>query len=147
MTILTTGSIVRVSIVVDRDYGERILQLAKSSHVWVVDSLDNRPMVERFWREGRLNEKADPFDWGITMFEAESEESPQMSCARILWDVEDHHGKFSQEPPWLEIEVHGAPLDNRLRGLFLELGVVSFEGRSGGFIGRRAIVLPKTEND
>jgi hypothetical protein len=58
-------------------------------------------------------------------------------CARIAGDVDEHHGEFADDPPWSEIAVYGAALDERLRAVFAELGATDFELLDDGFVCRR----------
>ena len=38
----------RVFVVLDRDYGERLLELARSGPVWIVDTPQNRAVARTF---------------------------------------------------------------------------------------------------
>lgn len=124
-----------VGIVVDRNFASGIADLARSFHVWVVESPQNVPAIEQFRRDDRSG--GDPLATGITSFKAGDEESPQAMCARIAADVDDHHGAFAHDPPWSEISVYGATLDERLRDAFASIGATSFELAQGGFVCRR----------
>jgi hypothetical protein len=59
-------------------------------------------------------------------------------CARIAGDVDEHHGEFGHDPPWREIEVFGADLNDRLQNVFEELGAITFEKTRDGFVCRRS---------
>ena len=39
----------RVFFVLDRDYGERLLELARSGPVWIVDTPQNRAVAQNLW--------------------------------------------------------------------------------------------------
>jgi hypothetical protein len=39
----------RVFVVLDRDYGERLLELARSGPVWIVDTPQNRAVAQNLW--------------------------------------------------------------------------------------------------
>ncbi len=128
----------KVGIVVDRNFGSRIPELARLFHVWVVESPRNTPVIQQFWETTeRASPEADPFEDGITSFEAEEMESAQEMCERIAEDVDNHHGEFAHDPPWSEIEVYGVSLDEHLRKVFEELGATLISPTSDGFICRR----------
>ena len=127
----------KVGLVVDRDFGDRIPELARSFHVWVVESPSNTPVISRFWETECLELGADPLGPGITSFKASEGEAAQEMCARIAGEIDEHHGELAHDPPWLEIAVYGATLDNRLREVFKELGATRFASTREGFICRR----------
>jgi hypothetical protein len=128
----------RVAIVVDRSFGERIADLARTSHVWAVESPENTPAIREVWdREAADPDPgADPLGPGVTSFAADEAESPEETCLRIADVVDEHHG--AHDPPWCEIEVFGVELSPALRELFLELGAATFERTSAGFLCRPA---------
>lgn len=133
---MTTQSY-KVGLVVDRDFGNRIPELACAFHVWVVESPSNTPIIQRFWQMERSEPDEDPLGPGITAFKASEAESAQEMCARIAGDVDEHHGDFAHDPPWSEIAVYGVTLDERLRKVFEELGTTRFAQTRDGFICRR----------
>ena len=109
----------KVGLVVDRSFGERIVELARSFHVWVVESPANVPFVRRFW-ESQL-----------------ADSGPADICARIAETVDQHHGEFAHDPPWTELEVFGVELDAALQEVFKDLGATTFEPTPEGFVCRR----------
>jgi len=127
----------RVGLVVDRGFGNRIPDLARTLHIWVVESAINTPVIQRFWATESSEPTADPLGPGITSFKASETESADDACARIAGDVDEHHGEFAHDPAWSEIAVYGAKLTNRLREVFEELGATKFERTHEGFICRR----------
>jgi hypothetical protein len=127
----------RVGLVVDRNFGDRISDVAKSFHVWAVESPINTPVIRQFWDAERGKPEEDPFGSGITSFKASEVETAEEMCTRIAGDIDEHHGEFAHDPPWSEIAVYGVTLNERLREVFAELGATEFEPTSGGFICRR----------
>jgi hypothetical protein len=119
----------RVGLVVDRSYGERLVELARSFHVWAVASPSNTPVIQRLWAEATSA--------GITSFKASEEESAEAMCARIADDIDEHHGELAHDPPWSEIAVYGVSLSERLREVFAELGATEFAPNEEGFVCRR----------
>lgn len=129
----------KVGIVVERNFGERLAALARSFHIWVIKSPVNTPFIKEYWSGEPQSPAHDPLASGITSFTPDDNESPEDACARIAGDVEDHHGEFAQDPPWSEIEVFGVKLSDRLREVFAEIGVTTFEPTPDGFICRRTL--------
>lgn len=128
----------RVGIVVDPEFGEQILPLARQLHLWVVHSVANTPAIRDFWaQEASSAVSDDALDTGVTSFETLAAESPEETCSRILETVDAHHGEWSHEPPWSEIEVFGSSLSPRLREAFEEFGAEEFLPTPSGFIARR----------
>jgi hypothetical protein len=77
----------RVGIVVDRDFGSHIVDLARSMHLWVVDSAANRPAIDAARRSGGIaptadpsGTAADPMGPGVTSFAAPDAASPEQVC-------------------------------------------------------------------
>ena len=127
----------KVGLVVDRDCGEQIAKLARSFHVWVVESPTNTPVIQRFWELEQADPDSDPLDSGITSFKASETESAQEMCARIAGDVDDHHGELAHDRAWSEIVVYGVSVDDRLRHVFEDLGATEISPTPGGFLCRR----------
>jgi hypothetical protein len=117
--------------VVDRNFGDRIVEIARSCHVWVLESASNTPVVRRLWAA------ANPLSPRITTFAARDPESAEDACARIAGDVAQHHGEYAHDPPWSEIVVYGVSLDERLREVFGDLGATQFALTQEGFVCRR----------
>ena len=127
----------KVGIVVDQNFGERIAELARDFHVWVVDSPTNTPVIRRFYELDQSAPEADPLDYGITGFEASETETAQEMCAEIAETVDIHHcGGFGDEPGWSEIVVYGVSLDERLRQVFEDIGATEISPTAEGFICR-----------
>lgn len=118
----------KVGIVVDPGFGDRVAELARVFHVWVVESRENTPIIQSVWKSGAV---------GVTSFAAFEGESHEAMCARIAGDVNEHHGAFSHDPPWSEIEVFGAKLTSTLRHVFEELGATACTPTQEGFVCRR----------
>lgn len=117
----------RVAIVVDREFGPQLADLAQRSHVWVCDSPANRPATEAVWR---TNEGQYDFQSGVTIFECSPEESPDDALVNILETVDLHHA-------WSVIEVIGCKSSPRFRSTFAEYGAVITELRPDHFEARR----------
>lgn len=127
----------KVGLVVDRQFGERVRELARSFHLWVIESPQNSPMARQVWTDEPAGPFGDALGSGVTTFEAGEDESTEEICARLAGDIDEHHGEHAHTPPWTEIEVFGAALSPGLREIFGDLGVTSFEPTPSGFICRR----------
>jgi hypothetical protein len=129
----------KVAIVIDRNFGARLADLARDRHVWVVGSQSNAAAVQRYLTSAQMSAATDRLGAGITSFVAEDGETPEDTCARVASDVDEHHGEFAHDPPWSEIEVFGAELTSALRQTFAELGAEVWEATRDGFLCRRVL--------
>ncbi|NNC19208.1 hypothetical protein HRD49_17350 [Corallococcus exiguus] len=129
----------KVGIVVDQGFGDRVAELARAFHVWVVESRENTPVIQGVWKSGLGDAAADPLAVGVTSFAALEGESPEAMCARIAGDVAEHHGEFAHDPPWSEMEVFGVKLTSTLRHVFEELEATACIPTPEGFVCRRLL--------
>ncbi|WP_147444930.1 hypothetical protein [Corallococcus sp. CA053C] len=127
----------KVGIVVDQGFGDRLADLARVFHVWVVASGANTPVIQSVWKSALVDAAADPLAVGVTSFAAGEGESREETCARIAWDVDEHHNESAHDPPWSEIEVFGVKLTAALRDVFEQLGATACIPTQDGFICRR----------
>jgi hypothetical protein len=127
----------KVGLVVDRRFGNRLLDLERSIHLWVVESPANSVIVQQIWSTEESSRK-DDLSSGVTSFQASDSESPEETCLRIASDLDEHHGEFGHNPPWSEIEVFGTELTPSLRQAFGELGATVFDRTRNGFRCRRS---------
>jgi hypothetical protein len=121
-----------VAIVLDPNYAERIVELARQCHVWLVKSASNDPVVAVLWRDGgdySLEE-------GVTTFSPK--ETPEASFISILDEVEVHHGDYSHDPPLSVIEVIGLEPTEAVRDELSSYGFGDIELSAEGFVVRRA---------
>lgn len=129
----------KVGLVVDQGFGDRVAELARAFHVWVVDSRENTPVIQRVWKSGLVEAAVDPLAVGVTSFAALEGESPEAMCARIAGAVDEHHGEFAHDPPWTEIEVFGVKLTAALQDVFEELEATACTPTREGFVCRRLL--------
>lgn len=113
----------QVAIVVDPNFGIRLIELSRRVHVWACNSPQNREAVDQVWATTLVAS----IDHGITTFETLAGATPEESCEAVLESVELHHGEFSHHPPWSILEVFGAELSPALEASLRELGFVRFE--------------------
>jgi hypothetical protein len=124
----------RVTIVLDPEFGERLSDLARDAHVWVVDSAQNKVAVEHYMEELKSRSiNAEEQKLTLTIFHRRKLDSG------FLETLEDHHGEYAQNPPWSEIEVIGSLLDKQTQELLKDWGFRDFEPTSEGFIARKQV--------
>jgi hypothetical protein len=119
----------KVYVIVDRDFGEKIIRLDQGAPVWIVDTTTNKPVVQRFWNEhpdkGHLA--------GITTFDDVRTSSPEDMLLSHLNTIELHHGSYSADPPFTMIEVFGTELTDKAKSRLSEYGFNEFQVIPGGF--------------
>jgi|SRR6267378_2711596 hypothetical protein len=120
-------SINKVSLVVDRNYGERLQSLVGSGPIWLIDTEVNRKAATEYWQ---LNPKPKR-EAAVTTFKYLVDDSVSATCLNILGVIDLHHGKYSGG--YSELEVIGAPIGEELRSAITELGFIRFDSTADGF--------------
>jgi hypothetical protein len=126
-----------VAIVLDPNYGERVVELARERHVWLVTSASNDPAVRALWDDpARSLEEDDPLaEGGVTTFSPT--ETPEASFISILEEVDAHHGEYSHDPPLSLLEVIGLEPTVAVRDELSSYGFGNIELSAEGFVVRR----------
>ena len=124
-----------MAIVLDPNYAERIGELARKSHVWVVTSASNDPVVTALWNDPAYS--LGEFD--VTTFDS-LKITPEASFISILETVEDHHPEDMHDPEWSVIEVIGVDPTVAVRDELSSWGYSDIETSAEGFVVRRAPV-------
>ncbi|CAN5910192.1 hypothetical protein BH11VER1_BH11VER1_10020 [soil metagenome] len=123
----------QVLVVVDKNLGERLIELARDRPAWVIDTPVNRPFIERLWKEradtSHLN--------GITSFRCSPSDSPEDIFISELGTIELHHGEDSASPPYSEIKVMGLVLTPEVQQALSEFDFPIIEVTHDGFIAKR----------
>jgi hypothetical protein len=119
----------KVSVVVDREFGEQLARLTPGEPVWIVDTPVNKPVAQRLWTEQPQSSSLT----GITTFDASHSTSPEDIVASMLGAIDLHHGVYSAGPPFTVIEIFGARLTDKLKAELFEYGFSEFEPSSTGF--------------
>jgi len=129
-----------IALVVDGEFGSRILALGTHMRVWAVDSPANRQVV------GRMNAKdrSPEMQGGVTLVETDPRASRAATCLEMLYGVEADHGTYAANPPFAEIEVIGVEGDDAesVRTELARMGFDGFQPTSAGFRARRSIRVP-----
>ena len=108
----------RVRIVIDPDFGEQLARLPSRAPVWVVNSAANTPVAERLRREWAPDSHLD----GVTTFTPSVPGVRERELLGILETVDLHHGQYSADPPYSEVEVYGVGWTHAVEGAFRGLG-------------------------
>lgn len=98
----------RIVLVIDEHFGHRLIDLARTAYVWIVQSAENDPWAQRVWDERSNN--GDPLLNGVTTFQHCNGDTTDDMVMRLLEMIDEHHGEFAHDPQWSEIEVIGTSL-------------------------------------
>jgi hypothetical protein len=118
----------KVFVVVDRNFGGRLAALPQGVPVWIVDTPTNKPVAQLLWRDRNGNHLT-----GITTFDDSDSSSPEDLLVGHLGTIDLHHGSYSADPPYTQLEVLGAPLTERIKAELSEYGFNEFHIDSEGF--------------
>jgi len=127
-----------VALVVDPEFGERLADLSRRIHVWVLGTPTNRRVAERVWREAR---GVHSLESGITTFEESPDAAAEEIVRRQLPTIDLHHGAQSHSPPWSVLEVYGAPPTTALRAVLSEYGLTDVQATPHGFVATAPSVM------
>ena len=113
-----------VALVLDPDFGDRLVALAQKMPTWVLSSRANDSAVH----VARAKFGTDR----ITILRERPREGPEKLLARALHAIDEHHGEVSESIPYDTLWVHGRvvmpPQD-----LASELGFKSITATADGF--------------
>jgi len=124
-----------VFVVVDKEYGERLRELAPRGAVWIIDTPQNRAAAQKLWAAPQNASQLD----GVTTFKSEAT-SPEKAFLNALDTVDLHHGSHSSAPPYTELEVIGALLTEQVKSKLRPYGFAEFSSTPSGF--RAASLAP-----
>jgi hypothetical protein len=127
----------RVFVVLDRDYGQRLSELAKDGPVWIVDTPANRTVAQKIWVAAPNRSHLQ----GITTFKFPEGSSSEDILINELDTIDLHHGTYSANPPYTVIEVMGVGISDKVKESLGEFGFDQFETMPDGFRATRP--LPK----
>jgi hypothetical protein len=124
-----------VSIVVSRNFGQRLRDLSQRMHVWVCDTPPNRRVAESCWQLP----VEDPLEQGVTTFKVADSDTPEAMLLEVLDTVDLHHGTYSHDPPWDSLLIIGCAPTPAVRKALAELGVDRLVEVEDGFECSRSI--------
>ena len=124
-----------VGIVVDPDFGERVVTLLDRMPVWIADTETNSAAVARVSPERmRSGENVDHTARGaLTTFAVDVKATPESWCLDILDTVAGHHDHYSHSPGYSALEVYGARPSPELLKALAGYGLTDVVPLSNGF--------------
>jgi hypothetical protein len=125
----------RVSIVLDREYGQRLVELAETGPVWIVDTPENRTVAQEIWASHPNRSHLE----GVTTFKVSDGTSSEDMLIHELDTIDLHHGAYSANPPYTVLDVIGTAITARLKAELEEFGFDDFQERPNGFRAVRPI--------
>lgn len=127
----------RVIVIVDPKFGERLAHLPDGVPIWIVKSADNIPVAHRLWKD-----RPDAsYLTGITTF-GDAVDSPEENLISNLATIDLHHGVWSAQSPFSEIEVFGTQLTDRIKIALLEYEFDRLEQSGERFVAIRSSGVP-----
>jgi hypothetical protein len=119
----------RVFVVLDQEYGERLLELNRSGPVWIVDTPRNRAAAEKTWAAHANSSYLE----GVTTFETGNGGSSEDTLINELDTIDLHHGTYSADPAYTVLEVIGAKMSERVKTELSQFGFHQFQATAEGF--------------
>lgn len=123
----------KVYVIVDRNFGKRLIGIPAGTPVWIVDSPANGPVIRRLWNENPVRDHLK----GIASFSDVRSSSPEELFLMELETIDLHHGSYSADPPYNTIEAMGTPLTERIEKALHEYGFDQCRTVPKGFIAQR----------
>jgi hypothetical protein len=122
----------RVAVVVDPNFGERIVEMTRECHAWVVRSPVNDAALARLRREDQDQTSSA----GATDFEGSG--SAEDSFLAVLPTVDEHHGFYSHGPTVSILHVIGTQPSEHVRDELAALGFSEIVKDATGFSAHRS---------
>lgn len=119
----------RVFVVVDRDYGQHLVEIAETGPVWIADTPANRSVAQEIWAVRPSRSHLD----GVTTFKVPEGTSSEDMLINELDTINLHHGPYSVNPPYTVLEVIGTAITARLKAELGEYGFDDFQETAQGF--------------
>jgi hypothetical protein len=123
----------RVFVIVDPEFGERLMSLPKDEPAWIMKSETNTPALIRLLRERPSSNHLT----GITTFDRNLELTPEEELMDLLWTIDLHHGEHSAKPPYSILQVNGCTPSADIRSALAEFGFGIESPSEDGFIAVR----------
>jgi hypothetical protein len=125
-------------VIVDPDYGDRLLEAAQIAPVWIVASSANKSVCKRCWANYPHSDHRQKV--AVTSYDAVNAKDRLESLLDIMPQLETHHGHIIEDqfsfPPGFVLEVIGLTLDNNAAAGLKDFGFCSFAESSNGFHAR-----------
>jgi len=123
----------KVAVVLDREFGEKLVELSKTIHVWACGSLLNRQAAERIWSDG----SAHNHEFGVTVFNISEGDTSESMFLNHLGAIDEHHGMYSHDPAWSVLEVYGSTPTLAMKEALKDYGEPEYKVTADGFIFHR----------
>lgn len=130
----------RITLVIDESCGSQLDELVRTSYVWAIQSPENDRWAAQHWQAS--SPLSDPLQFGLTTFARLPAETDTELVIRLLEMIDDHHGEFSHEPAWSQIDVLGTHLTDEIADAARCYGVERFDETPEGFRLVRGLNLP-----
>lgn len=124
-----------VALVIAPDFGEELRALSSRLHVWVVDTLQNRKVVEEIWSALPSSSEYN-IESGITIF-APHGTTAEDWCLGVIDSLDQHHDSSSHVPGYTVLEVYGVAPSDAIRQVFSEFGYAKFVVTAYGFVAQK----------
>ncbi len=121
----------RIILVVDEQFGSRVLELVRTAYVWLVESVENDRWAKEAWKSPQDTD--DSLLHGLSTFKREQEETCDALIIRLIDMIDEHHGEFAHDPEWSAIDVLGASPSNAIQEAAIAYGVYRCQAIPGGF--------------
>jgi hypothetical protein len=118
-----------VAIVVDREFGDPLVDLSQKMHVWVCDSPTNKRSAEAV----RVTSAGQSIELGVTTFRIADQDSPETMLLDVLDTVDLHHGSYSHNPPWSELHIYGTTATPGVQLALAKFGARVIDQSQNGF--------------
>lgn len=125
----------RVFVVLDREYGQHLAELAERGPVWIVDSPGNRTVAQQIWAAHPNRSHLA----GVTTFKVPDGASSEDTLINEMDTIDLHHGIDSANPPYTILDVIGTEVTPRLKAELGEFGFDDFQPTAQGFRAVRPI--------
>ncbi len=119
-------SINQVAIIINENE-QAIKELAQKMHLWVVATEKNKAAIDALWKLDT------PKEFELSHYDVPANSTAEGKCLIAIDLVEDHHSSVFGAEPWLEIQVHGCDLTQKLESEFKEFGNTTLAKQDYGF--------------
>jgi hypothetical protein len=128
-----------VTVVVDPEFGIRLLELMSEESIWIVDSPANTPIVQTIWKEKESETTAE-----LTSFKVDKNGNPEDWLISELTTIDLHHGEYSHDPAWSVLNAIGISWSDRIARELAEFGFSRHAETPLGFIAKRKLTNPSS---
>ena len=117
-----------VAVVIGASF-EELERLSCRMPVWAPDLPQYRVVAEEAWASSQQGGERRE----ITLYKVYPEEDSEETFLSWLGTIDEHHGKYSHNPPWSALEVHGVANSEKITEALHEYGVTEISALSDGF--------------